>query len=270
MTPTGQAQAGALVANGWDNGAVTVNPAAGAMAQRFDAHAHFAAGEQTELSATAVDASAQSSKLVLGVGFRRTTWEPPYTDDDLPGWYSGEFPSNVKRQTELQAGASYPFLDRKFSLGVGGTVSYYANDRQGKGWSGNVDVGVAGRPQDWLVLGLVGRNLVPIEQTRDMPLGALGGVRIEKPEVGGIELDGGFEVHDGAFVPDLRLGGEFGVDIVRIAGGFSYTGAPVIHGGIGFVNENGGLRYAIRAPLDGTPIQHTVGIVLFTKPVLRP
>jgi len=265
LTPDGIAVGAALVANPFDNGASMVNPATAGLTDRYDIGAFVGAGTEFEVAGSVVDANTSSTALALA--FRRITTNPAYTDDDLPGWVvDGELPPNFKRYTEFQGAVSYPFLDRDFVIGVGGTVATYDNDRDGTGWTGNVDVGLAGRAGEFVTMGLVGRNLLPFDSPRDTPTGVLAGVRLGDPRIGGIEVDGGAQF-DGGITPDVRAGGEVVADIVRIRAGWNMTDQHAITGGLGFFNEAGGFSYGIRVPVGGGSPQHELGLVIYTKGV---
>ena len=165
---------GASVAASESNAALTANPSLIALHRRYDLHAHGRLGYDSrgEWGVSAVDART-SRHVALGVIYYGDRSHPELRTSELPGWTEpGVTPSNVKRHHNIVAALAFPLFERRLSFGLSGTVSFFDHDRQGTGSTGNLDAGFGWHATEWLVLGVSGRNLLPIDGIGELPLTA--------------------------------------------------------------------------------------------------
>jgi hypothetical protein len=236
------------------NDAITANPSLLALVERYDMEGEGGIGDGGwEAGGSIVDS--RQSALAMGVAYRRLIHEPALTDDDLPGWFEdGETPSNVKRYHDIAVGVALPFWERRVSLGVGGVVSFTDHDRHDPSIVGNLDVGTAFAPLEWLTVGVVGRNLLPLGQRSELPLALLGGVRLAHEDIGAFafELDERLGAVDSRRL-SIRVGAEKSIRSLDLRAGWHDENGEfsAITWGLGAHNEQGSFDYAMEVPLEG-------------------
>ena len=180
------AMGGAAAAASEDNSAITVNPGLLSLHERYDLHGHFQYGPSavSRWGASVVD-SRTSKWLTMGFYYAGDRGNPPIATADLPGWtLPGETPTNFLRHHNLTLGAATHGFDRRLGVGLSGTWAIFNHDLQGRGSTGNVDVGVGTRPTEWLDVGVAGRNLVPIDDIGVLPMTVVGGTRFHDHGLG--------------------------------------------------------------------------------------
>ena len=150
-------------ANATDNSAITMNPATMALAQRYEIQGHLwiTKGPDTSFAVGVTDS--KTSLVALGLVYQRMRFEGGDDSREWPGWVtSGSDYAQRKRFDTVTLAAAVPVLDRRLAFGINGTLAGYNHDVQGKGVTGNIDVGITGRPVDFFNIGIVGRNLLPV------------------------------------------------------------------------------------------------------------
>jgi len=234
-----------------DNAAITVNPGLMALSRRYLFHGHFKFGPAggAHWAASAMDG--QTSKFLwLGIAYSGDIYNPALQTSELPGWtIPGEDIENTKRFHDVTLALAVPLIPERLSLGVNGGLSFHNHDRQGKGNTGNTDVGLGILATDWLSIGLAGENLLPLSGNRT--LGALAGVRVFNPEIGAFEIDGGYQ-HLKSKGVTLGVGGEKNAGIARLRLGYDIdlnTVGQSVSWGFGLVGEGGSFEYGMALPL---------------------
>ncbi len=234
-----------------DNSAITANPGMMALTSRYDFHGHFKIGPTggAHWGASAMDG--QTSKFLwLGVAYGGDTYSPELQTSELPGWtIPGEEISNKKRFHDLTLGLSVPIISERLAIGLNGGVSIFNHDRQGRGVTGNGDLGVGFLATKWLSVGVVGENLLPIDG--DRTLGGSGGVRVFSPTVGAFEIDGGYH-HGPSDGITLGVGGEKNAGIARLRLGYDIdleSTAQRVSWGLGLIGEGGSFEYGMALPI---------------------
>ncbi len=180
------------VGNPYVIGAVAANPATPGTVDKYDFSLAGSYGQRgLHWHIGAVDT--ETSPLALGLVYSGDRFNPPLTTRDLPGWQvPGTTLTNLRQNHDLTLSAAVPFWERRISIGVGGSLSFYNHERTGKGTTGNMTAGLAFKPDEHLVIGLSGRNVLPIDDpTLDRPLELLGGFWAGKRGVAGVAIDGG-------------------------------------------------------------------------------
>lgn len=246
------------------NAAITTNPGLLALTDRYDFSAQFGIGPGLHWAATGMDGRT-AEDFSLGFSYSGDRYEPTLSVEELPGWVEPNTDvANMKRSHDLALAGSGSLADDTIAFGVGGHISLYNHDRNGKGTTGNVDAGIGYRPVEALTLGLAGNNLVPIDPLRDRPLRIAAGVRLDgKPAA--LEVDGGWVQEEDGVPVFLDAGAEARPGSARLRAGGRYygpTGVPSVTGGIGVAGDGGAIEYGIDIPLgpDGGPIAHVVGV----------
>jgi len=243
--------AGVSVADVTDNAAITVNPGLMALRRRYDFHGHYAFGpvRGSHWGATAMDGQT-SQVLWMGLAYSGDAYRPELETSELPGWKVPDQPiANKKRNHDLTLALGVPVIRDRLSVGINGGVSLFNNDRQGKGLFGNADVGLGVMPTEWLAIGLVGENLLPLTGPRST--GAQAGIRVFKEEIGAFEIDGGY-LHGDSDGISLGVGGEktFGSARARLGYGIDLpTSDQHISWGLGLLGEGGSFEYGMQLPL---------------------
>jgi hypothetical protein len=269
---------GVAIADPRTNAAITLNPGALGLTDRFDVEflVNAGGGRNFRWGLSAVDARTNefiSFGLVYNGGLTSVDFLPA----ELPAWAEvGEDLRNAKQKHELTAALATNLFDRRLGIGLNGTLQIHNTRFGGNRTLGNLDVGIAARPIDYLTLAFAARDLVTVEDTFDQPLTLSYAVR------GGVE-----ELITASFEGDVRmehvvnsgLDFRFGVDgtirkLVKVRGGWDYNGDSTIHGfswGVGlFSADNGTLNYAMRIPVNDPDlvfgrIEHTLSLTLFTR-----
>ncbi len=252
-----EAMGRAAVANWDDNSAISINPGALGLAERYTLMAQLQVGPGLDLAfgASAVD-SKTTPQVALGVGYRGTIADPPLTADDMPGWFApGDPIANRKRSHEVSLALAVPVLDRKLSFGLGGAVIARNDDRGGQVITGTLDAGFAWRIDERWSVGLAGRNLIPT-LAKVPPAGVTAGLYFREEHVGAWALDIDWQATgDPRFPLSFRAGGEVRTSAVRTRLGYRFEGADLmswIVPGLGVENDVGGIEYALSIPVSGS------------------
>lgn len=267
---------GTSVAEAADNIAVTTNPGALGLSERYDILGNFIGGPGTDLrwGVVAVDSST-NDRIAFGFAYWGQRTNPPFLPSELPGWApTGTEPTNIKRTHDLSFSLAAPFLDRRLSLGLGGTMSIFNNDHSGTGVTGNMIFGAAARPHDLVSFGFAARDVLPIPVQDDRPAQLTLGSVVGDPTrfIGSVEGAWRAEgVIGHAF--DARAGLEGVIkEAVHLRGGWDWAGNFDVHRvswGFGLGSKAGRLDYAMRIPvvpgLRFGQISHVISLVLFTK-----
>lgn len=257
-----------------DNSAVSANPGALGLTERYDIQGMFRYGPSKDMrwNVSAADASTNSF-LSFGFAYNGGVTQPDFLPEELPGWeVTGTEPVNTKSTHDLTFALATPFLDRRMSMGLNGTLSIFDNAILGKGTTGNMDFGIAGQPIEALTIGLVARNVLPVAEQYDRPaslgLGVRGG--LEGTISGVAEIDYRFE-HVQQSALDVRFGAEAGWRALRLRAGTGWSGDTdswSFSWGIGGRNDTGSLDYAMWIPLSDLQglgdITHGLSITLVT------
>lgn len=180
------------VANPWANAGIAANPSLLAVEERYDfGVAGSYGGHGFHWNITAADS--RTSAVGFGLSYSGDRYSPALATHELPGWsVEGQELTNRKRNQDVGAGLSIPFLQRRLALGFGGSLTFYNHDRQGKGIAGNATAGLSVKPVDGVVIGVSGRNLLPVvDPDEGRPLEVLGGVWLGEPSIGSLSLEGG-------------------------------------------------------------------------------
>lgn len=256
------AMGGVGVAAPSDNAAITLNPGLIGLVERFDFHAHFRLGPTGDLqwAATAID-SRTSERFGAGFAYSGDRYDPPLTNNELPGWsLPGEELANRRRQDDFTLGLGVPLLGRRLSLGASVLFSRFNHDRDGKGSTADVHVGIGVRPVEWLTVGAGIRNLAPIPSPQDRPLSWVAGARLEATRAA---IEGNVWSSTDPLAPSswsIAAGGEVSPTVgTRVRLGMFRDG-PLqrtrLTAGFGLVSERGGgLDYALMVPVAGQELR---------------
>jgi hypothetical protein len=163
-----------------ENAAITLNPGMLGLARRYDFQAQGGFGVEAGGSwgASLVDART-SEHFAGGLSYTGSVAQPEIRTPELPGWITpGTEIPNRKRYHDFALGGASPFADDRASLGLAANLGYFSHDRQGTGWLFDLDAGLGLTPFRHVVLGLAGRNFLPLAG-EDRPAEVVGGLRIE-------------------------------------------------------------------------------------------
>lgn len=256
------AMGGSGVAALGDDSAVTLNPAALGLVERFDVDLQGVGGTEKLLGFGASAVDARTGPVALGVTWLYSRDAPAISAEDLPGWVpSGDEVSNTRRDHLLAAGLSLPLLDRRVALGIGGGLSLYNNDLGGTGTVGDLDAGVAAVPVEGMSVGVSARDLVPFNHELDAPPSFVAGAEVAG-KIGAIAAEGGLST-GAAWAPIVRGGAELRAALLRVRAGGAMVGSDTSFGwGLGVENDAGGLEYAMTVPIGGGPWTHSIGLRL--------
>jgi len=263
---------GATAAHPTDNSAVSVNPANLGLVERYDLDAFLRIDPDTGWG-WGISVVDSRTSFPLGLSYRRSSDDMPFTEEDLPGWIAnGRYPANVKRYHDFTAAVALPLVSERLSMGLNTTLVFANHDRLGRSFTGNLDLGLAAAPTRGLSVGLVGRNLIPLADQPELPASLLAGVRYDLVDVGAVEVDADVRFEEpGALPLSLRAGVEGRVQTVRPRVGWQWSGPTEQHWlcwGIGSENEVGSLDYAMAIPLRSglsfTAITHMLTLRFFT------
>lgn len=267
-----------VVAHPSSNLATTFNPAALSLTERYDVNGAFRVGPTGDLRWMAGIADASTNPYVsFGFVYEGGLTRPALLDEEYPGWWpDGEVIPNGRRNHDLTFALASPFLDRRLSVGLNGTLTILDTDRIGTGTTGNMDLGLAARPIDQLTLGFAARDILPIAQQYSRPTTFALGVRGGIPDVihGSLEVDIRTEqVQQGPV--DVGVGVDGRVKFIELRAGYRYLGNTADHAlalGLGLGNDAGHLAYAVTVPLEDTTFAgttHTISIVIKTAGIDR-
>jgi hypothetical protein len=271
------AQGGVSLAADTSNASITTNPGLLALNRRYDFSAQFGVGPSGGLHWAAGGMDGRTSEAVaLGFMYAGDRYEPNLRTSELPGfWPIGEEIPNMKRQHDFVLALATPIVRDKLSVGLGGYVTYFNNDRDGKGATGNLDAGLGWKVSDYVTVGASGNNLLPFDPLSQRPLTAGAGVRVHGP-VAAIEVDGGYLEGSGPGAPAfVAAGAELAPKALRIRGGYRYEGnveQSVVTAGLGVFSEGGALEYGIDIPVGGSwgSLSHVIGVRFGAPPGIVP
>lgn len=255
---------------------IHANPGAIGLGERYLMGATGRLGQDLDNGWGVSILDANTSVIALGLSFFRSVSDPPLTTADLPGWTTtgADEPTNRHRDNNLTLSVAYPLLDRRLSLGIGGTLSVYQHDLAGNGVDGNLDVGIGARPHDLVTIGLAGRNLIPIPGQEDFRAGLLLGSRVADEEVGYFGLDIEWFAEDAGVPIAVRTGGGLLVsENVEVQLGYRYEGPTDVHwlsSGVEVQNETAAIGYSLAMPLGDGKLRigsfvHSLGIRVFVR-----
>jgi len=246
------------------NAAITTNPGLLALNPRYDFSAQVGIGPGLHWAVSGMDART-ADDFALGFAYSGDRFEPELSVDELPGWSTpGAVIPNMKRSHHFAAGGSYAFAEDRVALGVGGHVSLYNHDRNGRGTTGNLDAGLGIKPVSELTVGLAGNNLLPFDPLSDRPMRLAGGLRLDGAPAA-LEVDGGWIDADEGAPVFVDAGTELRPGPVRVRGGGRYHGpsaTPSVTAGLGVEGEGGAIEYGVDIPVGGAggPAAHVIGV----------
>lgn len=271
-----QGVGGAVLADPNDITNVRFNPAAIALTERYDAQAIFQGNPGGDLrwGGTLVDSQLQEF-LTFGLSYDGAISRPDFLPEELPPFVPvGTEAVNLKKTHEVTLAAAVPVFDRKLSFGVNGTLSFFNNTWNGKGVTGNLDVGVAAMPIEGLSFGFSARDVLPIKEQFDRPTTLGFGVRGGKEDLFIAAGDVEYVVEGSPKLPlNAHLGIQGAVRALRLRTGWDLAGQTGIHRvgfGFGFASEAGSIDYAIQIPVNQPnlvfgDIAHTLSITVRTN-----
>jgi len=249
-----EAVGGASIAHVADNATIATNPAMLAMAPRYDFAGSLFGQPSGDLgwNLNAMDSS--KGILGFGAGWTRTITDPPLSDADLPGWVTpGVDPTNKRRASLFSVAMAIAPGDRKFSVGIGGTMGTVSHDRLGSKLMGEMSFGLGYRATDEATFGLVAQGLLPVDNVEAQPVQVLLGTRYALEDGPSIAFETGWQFEDANGLGFIsRVGVEAVAGIIRPRLGYSYEGAErksTVTAGIGGENPSGGLDAAVLVPL---------------------
>lgn len=265
--------AGASSALIGDNSAVTGSPALIALTERYDGLGFGVLGPVGGFEGGLSAVDSRTSAVAMGLAYRRAQISLPVTDDDLPGWLvPGEEPTNREFSDDLTLAVAVPMADRVVSLGVNGTFLWWKRERRGRGFSGNLDLGLALAPHELVTVALNGRNLLYMVEDEDLPMSGVLGLRVGDREAFQGLMDLSYSEGSG-------LTGRFGLDgsvgPTTYRAGYAWDALASQHQvtwGLGVVNEAGGFEYAMQVPVTGNPhgfagVVHVVSVRVSPPPL---
>lgn len=262
------AMGGASAAHADNNAALTTNPAAIGLKRRYnvDIVGGFWDGRDYRVGVNAVDAMYTTEGLAMGVAYQYWRTRVPLTTDELPGWVeSGEELSSRRAFNNVTIGAALPVAEGRFSVGVNGTLLFINHAVLGSTVTGDMDVGLAGRPtKDWS-LGVAVRNVLPKFFPTDDSIGLTAGTRYawsDQTSVA-VDVDVPFVAPEDGIPLSIGGGAEIGQDLRQLGIGYRYIGPTNQHWaslGAGIWSDTApdspagnlaGLHYAAQVPLHG-------------------
>jgi hypothetical protein len=248
---------GAAVAQSEDNSAIAANPAALGSTSRYDLSASFDVTPGTAIgwNLSAMDSS--KGAVGFGAAWQRTSSDPAFEDDELPGWKEpGTTPSNHRVADVLTAAIAFAPDEREWSIGLSGTWSQERHVRLGGAATADLSVGGAWHPSEAATVGLVVRDVLPVGNALTRPAAVEAGARYALPEGAAAAIDVGWQLEEANRLGLLLRGGfEGGAGPARFRIGGRYDG-PSRTGGLtlggGATNDAGAIDYAMDIPV-GTP-----------------
>lgn len=283
-TAQATAAGSAAAAHADDNTALSVNPAAMGLSRRYalGGAGSFWDGRDWRFAVHAVD-SQTNPGVAIGLSYQRWRTTGALSDDELPGWIvAGDDIPSYRRFDVITAGMAVPLADNRFSIGVNGSVVIMQHAVLGSVTSGDLDVGLAGRPTEKWGVGVALRNALPQFVVTDEPLALVAGTRYAwKPHTAvALDVDVPLTAVDGVPV-SIRGGAEWGDDIRHLGLGYRFEGPDEEHWitvGAGLWNDpqdsdtntRAGIHYAAEIPLHalnadqkrGYAITHTLSFTI--------
>ena len=155
---------GAAVAHPADNASITVNPGMLGTTKRYDVGGAFAYGPSADLFwGVSVLDSHTNDIIAFAFAYTGTQTNPTFLTDELPGWTPADVaPTNLKSEHGFTIAVNKPLWDRRIGLGISGTLIAFNREHVGSGTTGNMDVGIGFRPLEYLSVGFVGENFLPV------------------------------------------------------------------------------------------------------------
>lgn len=280
---------GAGAAHAHDNGSLTANPAAMGLSRRYamSVVGGFWDGRDFRAGVVAVD-SLTTPGIAMGVAYQHYRSTAPLALDELPGWTTAgrEIPSN-RAFNGMTVGLALPVADNRFSVGLSGQLQIVNHAILGTRTSGDLDVGLAGRPTPEWSLGVAVRNVLPPFIVTDESIGVTAGTRYAWNDWTSVavDVDVPFTAVDGLPV-SVRGGAEIGQDLRQLGIGYRYEGPTAEHWlsfGAGLWSDTDvesdasnlvGLHYAAQLPFHDkgdfvdqlVGVRHTLTITVMPKP----
>lgn len=248
------------------NAAITVNPAALALAERYEGVVTGNYGDQESWGVNVTMVDSKTVPLALGIAYSHDVWEPPFLDEELPGWQLPDSTiQNWKRSDAFTLGVAYPFLDRRLTVGVGLHMSFWDTQRDGVGVGGNAHIGIAGRPWEYLFLGLSLRNFVPLNDPLALPTTLRPAMRLEHPQVGALVFEADIQLVGEVLYHPLSLysgiegrivtaPADGGMVAVRAGYRTRQLDGHYISAGFGLINTQASVDYALEIDVVTTPV----------------
>jgi len=260
------ATGGAAAAHAHDNGALTVNPAAIGLAERYAmvGSGSFWDGRDWRAGVVAVD-NMTTEGFAMGVAYQHWRAQHDLSLDEFPGWTtSGDELPTKRTFHNITVGAALPMADDRFSIGVSGTLLFIDHAILGTKTSGDLEAGIAGRPTEKWSLGLGVRNILPRFFVTDQSIGIVAGTRYAWNDLTSVLLDVDVPLTAVDGLPfSVRTGAEFGQDLRHVGVGYRFEGPTSEHwasAGAGMWSDTApdspggnlaGLHYAVQVPLHG-------------------
>jgi hypothetical protein len=251
------------------NDMVTLNPGLLELQQRYDVAGEAGIGRGGwELGASAVDS--REATVAMGISYRRVVTDPPLTSAQLPGWVAdGETYPNVHRSHRIGLALAAPAADHRLSFGLGGNLDLSHDDREPWLADGDLHAGMGWAPEEWLVVGVVADNLLPVPKHDETPFTAGVGIRALDEDVGAFEIDVHERIEGGPSTV-LAVGGDKTLEKVALRAGWRWDQAAGLHSltlGTGIRTTAGSVDFAFAFPLNA-PFAHAwflqVGVRLWT------
>ena len=263
-----------------ENSSIAANPGVIGLSERYHFSLGFGyGGRGIHWNLTALDS--HTTSVAFGMSYSGDRFNPPLETYELPGYQvPGETIRNLKFTHDIGFALAIPTTDRRFSGGLGGSVSFFNNDRQGQGITWNLSGGLGFRPIKSLVLGVSARNFVPTRfktnpPPQDVsvllpvgnPAGArpfelLLGARLGDDRVGAIILEGGARPLRAAPLV-LAAGAEVYVDTTSIRAGWRLeNGTHQASIGVGAGAKDARIDLAWMVPIlsIGRPVDWTLAL----------
>lgn len=267
---------GAGVAAVQDNASTQINPAALAFVSRYDFQLMFVGGPNGDLrwSGAAVDGRT-SDRIAFGLAYNGGILNTPFLPSELPGWApADEELVNNRQLHDITFGLGVPFLKRRLSVGINGTLSITEGKYVGNGVTGNIDLAIAARPVDEFSVGFVASDVLPVENQAGTPARLALGLRGGKDDLFLGAVDVGVRVEDVVASPWwVKAGLQGTIRFVKLRAGWDWDGERGIHRvgwGLGLFTTIGSLDYAMQVPVvtrnfDIASLTHTLTLTIVTR-----
>jgi hypothetical protein len=245
------------------------NLAALSLIPHYDVVAGIGFGPDSLFVTRAAAMDSRTSVVTLGVSWYRFTDKLELSGADLPGWQiPGSSLLNPSEHWGLGLGFAYPFLDRRFSLGMTGRYDWQEATETGKASGWNLGLVIAAAPIEGLTLAFGARDLIPgyRDTTRSMDLGARWSVGGTGNSAVALEVDATLPWIEAPDWSKARLGAGATLGIVQaifLRGGWLVEGANHdLTLGLGFGSEHASIDYGVRLGVgeEELPVWHALDL----------
>jgi hypothetical protein len=235
-----------------DNAAITASPGVLGLQERYDFSGMFRAGPTGDLQwGAAIMDSHTTPSVAFGLAYVGGITDPPIGSDELPGWKLADGDvSDLRHDNQFTASIAAPLWERRISIGLSGDLLFYHRDVTGSGTTGNLALGAGFAPFPALVIGLVGRDLIPVHGPATVPATVGVGVRGIEKKWGAVEADGVWHPEVHAF--DVSGGLEAKLGYARVRVGARSLGAldeRQLTWGLGAEGESASFEYGMVIPV---------------------